>query len=67
MKTPTAKRGAVRIVVQPPHGRVLTASAPVSQAEAGQVVRAIRPRFAEYVAQYTFAARQDWTTFALEP
>lgn len=52
MKTPTAKRGAVRIVVQPPHGRVLTASAPVSQAEAGQVVRAIRPRFAEYVAQY---------------
>jgi hypothetical protein len=52
MKTPAVKRGVVRIVVQPPRGRVLRASAPVSEAEAVQVVRAIRPRFAEYVAQY---------------
>src|SRR5262245_49398057 len=54
MKTAVAKPGAVRIVVRPPHARVVPALVPgrLSDAEAWQIVKAIRPRFAAYVAQY---------------
>ncbi len=54
MKTPAVKSGAEHIVVEPTQDRVVPASAPgqLSDAEAWQIVRAIRPRFAEYVARY---------------
>jgi len=54
MRTPAAQPGAVRIVVRPPHDPVVSApmSARPSDAEAWQIAKAIRPRFAEYVAQY---------------
>jgi len=54
MKTPAAKPGAVRIVVQPLRARVVPALAPgrLSDAEAWQIAKAIRPSFAAYVEQY---------------
>jgi hypothetical protein len=54
MRTPAAKPGAIRIVVRPPHTPVVPApmSGRPSDAEAWQIAKAIRPRFAEYVAQY---------------
>lgn len=54
MKTPAAQSGAVRIAVRPPHQPVVSASmsARLSDAEAWQIAKTIRPGFAECVARY---------------
>jgi len=56
MKTPVADPNAVRIVVRPPRGAAVPAPALAAQrlsdAEAAQIVDAIRQPFADYVARY---------------
>lgn len=54
MKTPAARHSAARIVIQPPHGPGGTAPPGelLSDAEAWQIAKAIRPRLAGYASQY---------------
>lgn len=54
MKTPVARPSAVRMIAQPLDGPVVPALARerLSDSEAWQIAKAIRPRFAEYASQY---------------